>query len=91
MELEWHGLSRRYEKTLHHSNTLDAITGASEMKIKEKPIIANNAERKDKLRQSMASGQLSNPYESDQHKAAKEWLRKHGIETVKALRINNGR
>ena len=53
---------------------------------KEKPIIQDNSRLTEALRKAMEKSNLNdNPYESEQHKKARQYLKDHKL-TIKPLR-----
>lgn len=55
------------------------------MKQKEKPILSDNSTWRSRLREAMRGIQVANPYESDRHKEAKDYIARRKLK-VRALR-----
>lgn len=55
--------------------------------VKETPILYSNADKRLNYKRALrkAMRDLPNPYESDMHKEAQEWLAKHNL-SVRSLR-----
>lgn len=50
------------------------------MKNKEKPITSDRSRWRERLRSAMARAQTDNPYESERHQAAKDYISERKIE-----------
>ena len=59
------------------------------MKIKERPITQDNSIWRDALRKAMSDTKVDNPYESERHVLAREYLDRRKIKVPKLRHCND--